>query len=851
MTRRATAVLSILAAVLVLASQANAATRGTKATVAAPGGLHAFLLRVDEPRTQVFPRTPAFAWNPVPGAVHYEFQLSTSSAFQDSGIVYSDTSLTSPVASPRLTLPWITGTPHALYARVRAVLDDTTTDWSDSFGFDMQPPQPPTPLPSYPGLLRWTPVDGAAGYEVWFIDVPKTIWVTTNVADEREFYTFHQAASWLSTVRWRIRALRDDYNTRANGLPAVSYGAWSPVYSSVNPPFAVGPLKPIATVSDVVSNGSSSAPAERLMPAFVYSGNQSFSNVASELYRVYVYTDRGCLNRVFTGAIVGSPAYAPRSSGPLALPQTAGALIAARTSYPLDGADITSYTWDGDQVTANESLPKVTPTGSLPAGTATGGTTGTTPTTPTSPTTPAAGSGSGSGTTPPAAGGTSSSSGSGEVTLLNVTGAGGPPVDLWDTDWEHGGGYYWTVIPVAATVPGAFSTTVTGAVVGTSVPVANAGGFVIGDTISIGSGPGLELTVVAAINGNTITVASALKSAHFPGEPVTRTNGALRYNDTELAQDVCANGRVMRFGKESEPALTASGDAFATGLSPQGKLTSAQDTASFYGAPLVAWTTALGAEDYEVQWSKTKVPFTAETDPSTGALGILTANTSTVLPLTSGTWYYRVRGFDFSLPTGSQAMSWSTPEPIVVSKPTFAIVGGTSLGTTSYRVPSGGFSISVPSTWAGVDRKAAGVALRTKPALVAYLGPKLKGLASGSSSLRFVAYDATGSTVSTALVVQAYADPTAYTRSAWLRSVTAQARKLGGSVKCAQVSLPAGPSVRCTYAGKAAGHAESAVVYFLQHRGGTYSLTFTSAPGAAHAKAPVFARAARSFRFTS
>ena len=57
--------------------------------------------------------------------------------------------------------------------------------------------------------------------------------------------------------------------------------------------------------------------------------------------------------------------------------------------------------------------------------------------------------------------------------------------------------------------------------------------------------------------------------------------------------------------------------------------------------------------------------------------------------------------------------------------------------------------------------------------------------------------------------------------------------------------------MRCTYTGKAHGHAEAAVVYFLQHRGGTYSLTFTSSPGAAHAKAPVFAKAARSFRFTS
>jgi hypothetical protein len=246
------------------------------------------------------------------------------------------------------------------------------------------------------------------------------------------------------------------------------------------------------------------------------------------------------------------------------------------------------------------------------------------------------------------------------------------------------------------------------------------------------------------------------------------------------------------------------------------------------------------------------VPVTPETDPATGALGMMTLNTSEVLPLTSGTWYFRVRGFDYSLPTGAQAMSWSDPQQIVVSRPTFSIVGGTATeGTTSYRVPAGGFSISVPSTWAGVDRTTAGRALKSKPALVAYLGPKLKSLASGGSSLRFVAYDPTGSTVSTALVVQASADRSANTHNAWVQNVIAQARSLGSSVQCAQVALPSGPSVRCKYTGRAQGRTEAAVVYFIQHRGGTYSLTFTSAPGAAAAKAPVFARAARSLRFTS
>jgi hypothetical protein len=133
----------------------------------------------------------------------------------------------------------------------------------------------------------------------------------------------------------------------------------------------------------------------------------------------------------------------------------------------------------------------------------------------------------------------------------------------------------------------------------------------------------------------------------------------------------------MRFGKDSEPSLTSAGDLFASGLSSAGKLTSARSTSKFYGYPLVAWTPAFGAYAYEVQWSKTRYPFKPQPNPQNGnALGTMTSGTSAVLPLSPGTWYYRVRGFDFSLRTGSQQMSWSDPARIVVAKPKFRVVGG-------------------------------------------------------------------------------------------------------------------------------------------------------------------------------
>ena len=88
---------------------------------------------------------------------------------------------------------------------------------------------------------------------------------------------------------------------------------------------------------------------------------------------------------------------------------------------------------------------------------------------------------------------------------------------------------------------------------------------------------------------------------------------------------------------------------------------------SFYGAPLVAWQPALGADQYQVQWSKTQYPWVTKGEKFTYA-------TSALLTLEPGVWYYRVRGVNFSLPGTARAMSWSAPVGLKVAKPTFAIV---------------------------------------------------------------------------------------------------------------------------------------------------------------------------------
>src|SRR5918992_793920 len=257
MARLAAALLTVLA----LATPADAAQRPNSSTAAlsAPKNLKAFLLRASEPATDGFSRTPSFAWDPVRGAKRYEFVLATSPTFAGNAMVWVDSSLTAPAAAVPVTLPWITGSPYSLYARVRGIAaNGAVGPWSSAYGFNMRWPAVPAQLPSGPGYVRWSTVDGATSYDVWYQNldigggVSKIFSTITNVADQREYYTFHNTASWISTVQWRVRAVRrvQDTNRPTNGLPTVSYGPWSPVYTSTNPSFVPGPLGLRDAVSD-------------------------------------------------------------------------------------------------------------------------------------------------------------------------------------------------------------------------------------------------------------------------------------------------------------------------------------------------------------------------------------------------------------------------------------------------------------------------------------------------------------------------------------------------------------------------------------------------------------------------
>jgi hypothetical protein len=568
--------LTTIVALLLLVPVVSAAFAKGPSTPAGPSGLQGFLLRPDESVVHTFPRTPAFAWQPVRGASCYEFELATSRSFEDSTIVWSNLAegtkegkrcgpvktfsttaeaqqsgefaesqtetgtipaIRIPAVSLNLTLPWFTGKPYALYAHVRGITSRGPTKWSNAFGFNMRWEEQPVPMTARPGLIRWRPVDGATSYQVWYPDIRRSFSTHTNVADQRELYLFHDDPNWYSTVRWRVRAVRHVIGASPNGLPAVSYGPWSPVYSTTNPSLTSGKLALGKTVSDVVSSGWKNG-AHQLMPALTFAGNQDLTGQEWPLFRVYAFTDRDCVNVVFRGSVVGGPAFAPRTSGPLELPTSTEQLDLASIGVLPTGKTESAKTFsaDGFEFKSSESAAE----------------------------------------------------GAGETVAVRV--------DLPDVDAKTTR-YYWTVVPVGISV---------------------------------------------------------------------NDSGTFEYVDVDHPQDACEAGRVSTFAKLSRPAITSSGGAYVSGLTPKGRLlASAGKRPVVYSSPLVAWRPVVAATAYEIEWSRTTYPWRR-------AGHRITQSTSAVLNLAPGNWYYRVRGLN-AMQVGVSAMTWSKPVAVKVSRPTFRV----------------------------------------------------------------------------------------------------------------------------------------------------------------------------------
>ncbi len=102
--------------------------------------------------------------------------------------------------------------------------------------------------PSYPGLARWTPVEGATSYQVWFTGINRVVETRVNAVDEREFYAFHQGANFTGSINWRVRAVRRVAKLQGFITP-VNYGPWSQTFTSTNPAIDDGVVRPVAAMT--------------------------------------------------------------------------------------------------------------------------------------------------------------------------------------------------------------------------------------------------------------------------------------------------------------------------------------------------------------------------------------------------------------------------------------------------------------------------------------------------------------------------------------------------------------------------------------------------------------------------
>jgi hypothetical protein len=109
-------------------------------------------------------------------------------------------------------------------------------------------------------------------------------------------------------------------------------------------------------MSDTTSDGL--APPHELMPGLTFTGDQSLDGHTFRLFRPYIFSDKDCVNVVFKGSVVGSPAFAPRVNGPLSLPATPLELDTAYLEVlPNDKNEhARTYTADTFPVVSNESF---------------------------------------------------------------------------------------------------------------------------------------------------------------------------------------------------------------------------------------------------------------------------------------------------------------------------------------------------------------------------------------------------------------------------------------------------------------------------------------------------------------
>ena len=168
-------------------------------------------------------------------------------------------------------------------------------------------------------------------------------------------------------------------------------------------------VRPVAAVTALATSTPASPKAHEMTPAFVFAGTRDANGSKYGLYRVYVFSDKQCVNTVFRGAIVGGPAYAARNKGTIKLP-TEEKEVADAAGQILEIGD------EGKSYTAEGILSKAASEAASAAGVAA---------------TPV---------TTPAAPGTGSP-------VEQASNSTWPQIELLESGWPNGR-FFWTVVPV-------------------------------------------------------------------------------------------------------------------------------------------------------------------------------------------------------------------------------------------------------------------------------------------------------------------------------------------------------------------------------------------------------------------
>ena len=152
-----------------------------------------------------YSRTPSFAWAPVAAGIggHYQFQIATSQELpgRDARVQGHERSAASRDGAAAASVgdrlrrtrsgPTSAGSRRTGRRRLRGANPSAST-------FSGPRTACPHRSPLLKASCRWAPIDGATAYEVLYTDLhpAQSFQTTTNVADEREFFTWHTALGY-------------------------------------------------------------------------------------------------------------------------------------------------------------------------------------------------------------------------------------------------------------------------------------------------------------------------------------------------------------------------------------------------------------------------------------------------------------------------------------------------------------------------------------------------------------------------------------------------------------------------------------------------------------------------------